>query len=134
MAMRPKFSLSFEDARAVAVACLEAARQHEVEVSVAVVDDSGALLCFFRMDGARAYTVELASRKARTSASVGVPSGVIEAMSRERPGQSRESSAGQGGVPVPYRGQCVGAVGVSGAKPEIDEMIAQAGIGGLTAA
>jgi glc operon protein GlcG len=133
MAMRPKFSLSFEDAQTVAAACLEAARQHDVEVSVAVVDDCGALLCFFRMDGARAYTVELASQKARSSASVGVPTGVIEAMSRERPGHSRESNAGQGGVPVPYRGQCAGAVGVSGAKPEIDEMIAQAGIAVLNA-
>jgi glc operon protein GlcG len=132
MAMRPKFSLSFEDARTVATACLEAARQHDVEVSVAVVDDCGALLCFFRMDGARAYTVELASQKARTSASVGVPTGVIEAMSRA--GHSRELNASQGGVPVPYRGQCAGAVGVSGAKPEIDEMIAQAGVAVVTAA
>jgi glc operon protein GlcG len=134
MAMRPKFSLSFEDARTAAAACLQAARQHDVEVSVAVVDDSGALLCFFRMDGARAYTVELASQKARTSASVGVPTSMIEAMQRERPGQSRESNVGRGGVPVPYRGQCAGGIGVSGAKPEIDEMIAQAGIAALNAA
>ena len=132
--MRPKFSLSFEDARTVAAACLEAARQNDVEVSIAVVDDAGVLLQLSRMDGARAYTVELASKKARTSASVGVPTGVIEAMSRERPGQARESNVGRGGVPVQYRGQCAGAVGVSGAKPEIDEMIAQAGIAGLTAA
>jgi uncharacterized protein GlcG (DUF336 family) len=133
MAMRPKFSLSFEDARTVEAACLEAARQHDVAVSIAVADDSGALLCFVRMDGARGYTVELASRKARTSASVGVPTAIIEAMSRERPGHSRESNAGRGGVPVQYRGQCAGAVGISGAKPEIDEMIAQAGIAVLTA-
>jgi uncharacterized protein GlcG (DUF336 family) len=133
MAMRPKFSLSFEDAQTVAAACLQAARQHEVEVSIAVVDESGVLLHFSRMDGARAYTVELASQKARTSASVGVPTSVIETMVRERPGQSRESNVGRGGVPVPYRGQCAGAVGISGAKPEIDEMIAQAGIAVLTA-
>lgn len=133
MAVRPKFSLSFEDARTVAAACLEAARRHEVEVSIAVVDEAGALLCFFRMDGARAYTVELASQKARTSASVGVATGVIEAMSRAGAGQSRGSNVGRGGVPVQYKGQCAGAVGVSGAKPEIDEMIAQAGIAVLTA-
>ena len=133
MAMRPKFSLSFEDAQTVAAACLQAARQHEVEVSIAVVDESGVLLHFSRMDGARAYTVELASQKARTSASVGVPTSVVEAMVRERPGQSREANVGRGGVPAQYRGQCAGAVGISGAKPEIDEMIAQAGIAVLTA-
>ncbi len=83
---------------------------------------------------ARPYTVELASHKARASASVGVPTSVIEAMSRERPGQTREANVGPGGVPVHYRGQCAGAVGVSGAKPEVDETIAQAGIAVLTAA
>jgi glc operon protein GlcG len=133
MAMRTKFSLPFEDAQTVATACLEAARHHEVEVSIAVVDDAGVLLHFSRMDGARAYTVEIASQKARTSASVGVPTSVIEAMYRERPAPSRESNVGRGGVPVPYQGQCAGAVGVSGATPEIDEIIAQAGVAVLTA-
>jgi uncharacterized protein GlcG (DUF336 family) len=133
MAMRTKFSLSFEDAQTIAAACLEAAQQHDVQVSVAVVDDAGVLLHFSHMDGARAYTVELASQKARTSANVGVPTGVIEAMYRERPGQSRESNVGRGGVPVQYKGQCAGAVGVSGAKPEVDEIIAQAGVAVLTA-
>ena len=42
--MRSKFSLTFEEAQTVAAACLQAARQHEVEVSIAVVDESGALL------------------------------------------------------------------------------------------
>jgi glc operon protein GlcG len=122
MAMRARFSLSFEDARTVAAACLEAARQHDVEVSVAVVDDAGVLVHFSRMDGARAYTVELASRKARSSASVGVPTSVIKAI-----------DAGRGGFPVLHQERCAGAVGISGAKPEIDEIIAQAGIAVLAA-
>jgi glc operon protein GlcG len=133
MAMHARFSLSFEDARMVATACLEAARQQDAQVSVAVVDDAGILLHFSRMDGARAYTVELASQKARSSASVGVPTSVIEAMVRERPSPSRESKVGRGGVPVLHKGQCAGAIGVSGAKPEIDEIIAQAGIAALAA-
>jgi uncharacterized protein GlcG (DUF336 family) len=132
MAMREKLSLSFDDAKAVAAACLQAARQHGVQVSIAVVDDAAALLHFSRMDGARAYTVELASQKARTAAGVGVATGVIEAMARERPGPSRDANPGRGGVPVYYLGQCAGAVGVSGAKPEIDEIIAQAGMAVLT--
>ena len=94
---RPRFCLSFADARTVAAACLETARQHQVGVSIAVVDDAGALLCFSRMDGARACTVELACQKARTSASVDVPTGVVEAMARERQGQFRESNAGRDG-------------------------------------
>jgi glc operon protein GlcG len=75
----------------------------------------------------------MASQKARTSASVGVPTSVIEAMFRDRPGPSREANVGRGGVPVQHGGQCAGAVGVSGAKPEVDEIIAQAGVAVLTA-
>jgi glc operon protein GlcG len=132
MAMRTKFSLSFEDAQTVAAACLEAARQHDVAVSVALVDDAGVLLQFSRMDGARAYTVELAAQKARTSASVGVPTDVIEAMQRERAAPSREPGAGRGGVPIHHKGECAGAVGVSGATSDLDELIAEAGIAGMT--
>jgi glc operon protein GlcG len=132
MAMRSKFSLSFEDAQTVVATCLEAARQHDAAVSVAVVDDASVLLQFSRMDGARAYTVELAAQKARTSASVAVPTGVIEAMQREHAAPSREPGAGRGGVPIRHAGQCAGAVGISGATPELDELIAEAGIAGLT--
>lgn len=130
--MRSKFSLTFEEAQTVAAACLQAARQHEVEVSIAVVDESGALLQFSRMDGARAYTIELASQKARTSASVGVPTGVIEANAPRTAGTGPRGECRRGGVPVQYSGQCAGAVGISGANPEIDEMIAHAGIAVLT--
>src|SRR5260370_42691880 len=100
MAMRPKFSLSFEDARTVAAPCLEAAREHDVEVSIALVDDAGVLLHFSRMDGARAYTVELASHTARTSASAGVPPSTTEPMYRV-PTSSRESNVTRGGVSFP---------------------------------
>jgi len=109
------------------------ARQREVEVSIAVVDYPARCFAFPGWT-ARAYTVELASQKARTSASGGVATSVIEAMSRAGAGQPRESNVGRGGVPVHYKGQCAGAVGVSGAKPDIDEMIAQAGIAVLTSA
>lgn len=34
----------------------------------------------------------------------------------------------QGGLPISYRGEVVGGIGVSGMKPYEDEQIAQAGI------
>ncbi len=131
--MLTKFSLSFEEAQIAAAACLEAARRRDASVTVAVVDDAGVLLHLSRIDGARAYTVELATQKARMSANVGVPTGVIEAMARDRPAPAGHSGVGRGGVPVRHHGQCAGAIGVSGAAPEIDEMIAQEGIAVLEA-
>ena len=37
----------------------------------------------------------------------------------------------QGGVPILYQGECVGAVGVSGAQSAEDEQIASAGLAAL---
>jgi glc operon protein GlcG len=33
----------------------------------------------------------------------------------------------QGGVPIMYQGECVGAIGVPGVKSEQDEQVAKAG-------
>jgi glc operon protein GlcG len=37
----------------------------------------------------------------------------------------------QGGLPIMYQGECVGAVGVSGAKSPEDEQVASAGLRAL---
>jgi glc operon protein GlcG len=129
LAMQTKPTLTSLDAKTVAAGCLEAARRHDACVSIAVVDEAGKLLHFERMDDARGYTGDLAIRKAQTSAAVGVPTSVIEALAKERPMQ--DFIALRGGIPVFHDGKCAGAVGISGAKPEIDEAIAMAGTIGI---
>lgn len=125
--MRTKFSLTLEDADAIADGCLAAASRDGRAVCVAVVDDAGALIVLRRMDGARSFSVDLASRKARVAAIVGAPTVVIEAMQKERPA-APDMAVSQGGWPVMHEGSCAGGVGVSGAKPEEDDAIAKAGI------
>jgi uncharacterized protein GlcG (DUF336 family) len=75
------------------------------------------------MDGARAYTVDLATQKARTSALVGVPTAMVQAAG------GRDVTAG--GLPVVSQTECVGAVGISGSKVEDDVRIASAAIAAL---
>ena len=128
--MRTRLSLTTEDANAMMTASLDAARAAGRAVSIAVVDDAGVLIDFRRMDGARGYTVDLATRKARASALVGVSTAMIEAMSKNRPA-SPEMTVGQGGLPAMANADCVGGIGVSGAKPEEDEAIAKAGLAAL---
>lgn len=130
--MRTKLSLTLEDADLIAEACIASARQEGRAVCVAVTDDAGVTLALRRMDGARAFAVDLATRKARVSALVGFPTSVVEAMQRDRPG-APDMAAGQGGLPVLHEGSCAGGVGVSGAKPEEDERMAKAGIAAFTA-
>ena len=117
MHLRP--TLGFQDSDAILTACLSAAQDRNVNVSIAVVDDAGALLHFVRMDGARAYTVELALKKARAAAAVGVATRII---AQFQPDTER------GAEPVLHQGQCAGAVGISGAKPDVDEAIAACGV------
>ena len=120
-------SLTAEDAETAANACLLEARNLNVAVCVAVVDAAGQLLRLVRAEGARGFTVELATRKARTSASLGVGTSVLEAMYKDRPLLSPDLIAAKGGLPTKHDGRCSGAIGISGALPDIDEQIAAAG-------
>ena len=67
---------------------------------VAVVDEAGKLIHFIRMDESRGYTADPAIRKAQSSAAVGVPTSVLEALARERPMQ--DVIALRGGIPFLY--------------------------------
>jgi glc operon protein GlcG len=120
-------------ARVAAAAEAEAARLGK-PVVVAVVDDGGYLLVLHRTDGAQVASVEVGIGKARTSAIFRRPSAVFEEQVRT----GRVAALGlpgatplQGGVPLFVDGQCVGAIGVSGDTPQIDEDIAKAGAAAL---
>ncbi len=134
MRMRPTLTLA--DARQIIAAALRAAEEKKWNVTVAVVDDGGALLALERMDGAFPHSAEIAVKKAWTAAVVRLPTKTMEDMVKERPallafpGQVRV----QGGLPILARGECVGAVGVSGAASHQDEELARAGIAAIEAA
>jgi uncharacterized protein GlcG (DUF336 family) len=128
--MHTKHTLTLADANFMLARAKRAALELGRPVTIAVVDDAGALLHAERMDGARAYSVDFALRKARAAAAVGVSTEMIDVMSRGAP--SSEPNPGQGGVPYIFEGQCVGAIGVSGTLPAQDEEIAAAGLAALT--
>lgn len=130
--MRTRLSLTIDDVQPMMTAALQAAREAGRAVSIAIVDDAGMLLDFRRIDGARPHTVDLSQRKARVSATLGVPTSVIEAMMKDRP-VSADMAVAQGGMPAIYQGDCIGGIGVSGGKPEEDDAICRAGLGALKA-
>ncbi len=126
--MRMKPSLEFADAEAIAAACRAAAEQQSARVAIAVVDDAGALLHLQRLDGAKPHAVDLASRKARTAAALGLSTTILERMAAEGRLPQTDVLALGGGLPILDGGACAGAVGVSGATSEIDEQVAAAGV------
>ena len=117
------------------VAAAEAkAQELHVEVTICIVDESGNLLFLEKADGAPLNTIQWAQKKARHAAFYKSPSkdaaetvkkGNVEALAFP------EFFPNQGGLPILVDGQILGGIAASGAKSEIDEAIAQAGIDAL---
>ena len=117
----------------VAGAEAEAQRQN-VQVTICIVDESGNLLFLEKGDSAPLNTITWAQKKARYAAFYKSPSkdaaetvkkGNVEALAFP------DFFPNQGGLPIIVDGQILGGVAASGAKSEIDEAIAQAGIDAL---
>lgn len=128
--------LSLAAAEVVASAVEAEARRHRWSVSTAVVDRSGRLLLFRRMDGTTNATVEVAIGKAVHSASYRRPTAfhqsLLEAGNAVVLGLPGAVPI-EGGLPVEVDGQLVGAVGVSGAQAPEDGQCAAAGVAALVA-
>ena len=84
----------------------------------AVVDPTGSLVYFERMDGAIYASNEIAIRKARTAATFKRPSGdFFAAMEHGHPfvaTLSPDLTASIGGLPLVVDGKIIGGIGVSG--------------------
>ena len=132
--MKQKHALTTTDVRNIAAACQQEAQRNGWSVTIAIVDDGGHLL-FLERDGAKVTTVDVAIRKARTSGLAQYPSANLQSRVRDEPQLlALDMMPMQGGMPLFYRGECVGGVGVSGVKPEQDEQIARAGCAVLESA
>lgn len=129
--MRLVPTLDSEDAAAAMSAALASASALGVRVCIAIVDASGVLLRLERQDGAKAHTIELASRKARTAATLGFETSRLEAMAKDGRAMPGDVLALGGGVPVMEPNGCAGAIGVSGGTSEADHQIASDALAAL---
>ncbi|MCS6818045.1 MAG: heme-binding protein [Blastocatellia bacterium] len=127
--------LTLEDAKIILEGAERKAREIGVPMDIAVVDDGGNLLAFYRMDGAKITSIDIAINKAFTAA--GARKATHEYAEIAQPGgpafgihvsnQGRFMIFG-GGLPIFVDGQIVGGVGCSSGTPEQDRLVAQAGI------
>jgi glc operon protein GlcG len=117
------------------VAAAEAkAKELNVEVTICIVDESGNLLFLEKGDTATLNTIQFAQKKARHAAFYGSPS--KDGADTAKKGNYEvlafpDFFPNQGGLPVRVDGQVLGGIAASGAKSEIDEQIAQAGLDAL---
>jgi glc operon protein GlcG len=122
--------LSLAAARKIVAAAEADANRRGVGVVIAVVDSSGTLIELSRMDAAQIASVNVGIGKARTAAIYRRPSRDFEEQiksGRIAALALADATPLQGGVPVLVDGRIVGAVGVSGDTPQVDEAIAIAG-------
>lgn len=124
-------ALSLEAAKKIAVAAEAEAARNKWNVVIAIVDDSGHPLLLQRMDGAQFGSIEVALGKARTSSAFKRPTKVFEdaiAGGRNALLSLDQAVALEGGLPITFNGQVVGAIGVSGVTSQQDGQIAKAGL------
>lgn len=130
-AMQTKPYLLNSDVSKVLDAARGEAQRNKWAVTIAIVDDGGHLLSLERMDGCAPSGSLIAPAKARTAALGRRESRLFEEMINQ--GRTAFLSAPnldgllEGGIPLMWDGQVVGAVGVSGVKPEQDSEVARVG-------
>jgi uncharacterized protein GlcG (DUF336 family) len=128
--------ITLEAAKKMAVAGEAEAKKNGWNVAIAVVDASGGLILFHKLDETQPGSIAVAQGKARAAALFKRPSKAMEeAITGGK--QAFLTIEGivpmQGGLPVTVEGKIIGAVGVSGVTSAQDEQVAQAAIGGLNA-
>ena len=121
----------------LATLAIEHANLNDWDITVAVCDTAGVLIAFMRTKNVIPAAVEFAIDKAYTSAILG--KGTKEF--GERMGSSVSLSLGvgtrsrlmtwTGGLPIFYKDNCVGGIGVSGAMDHQDLECAEAAISNL---
>jgi glc operon protein GlcG len=119
-----------ERAEQLIQAAVAEAKKRGWPMNVSVVDPSGNLIAFERMDGAQLASIDISQHKARTAARFrretklfesAVQNGVNYIVTLD------DVIASRGGIPLVEGGKLIGAIGCSGGTGSQDEVIAKAG-------
>ncbi len=130
-----KRSVTAELARRLVEAAEKKAREMQHPFVIAVVDESGVLKAFSRMDGAALLSVQVAQDKAYTAVGFGLSTDGWHDFIKNDPPLATGAVGGidrlvvfGGGYPIKVNGQVVGAIGVSGGHYSQDMEVAKAGL------
>lgn len=133
--LRQSTHVTVEAATRAAQAALDAAKQQNQRVSVAVVDRDGRTIVVLRGDGAGPQSYESAERKAFTAVSWNAPTSELSKRLAGAP--TLADIPGTlflaGGAPVTANGAPIAGIGVAGAPSgDLDEEFARAGVEALS--
>ncbi|MEO8144469.1 MAG: heme-binding protein [Betaproteobacteria bacterium] len=124
-------AISIAQAKEAVAAAVAEARKHGWKFNIAVVDPSGDLVYFERMDGAQVASGAISQGKARTAARFRRPSVLF--FNAMESGHNYVATldptliASAGGNPLVVGGKLIGAIGVSGGTGSQDDVVSMAG-------
>ncbi len=127
--------IALEQAKKVMKAAEEEARKQKWPVAIAIVDSSGFLVMFQRLENTQLGSVEVSLEKAKTAA-------LFRRTTKELEDRLVAGGANlkvlrlpglpiEGGIPIVVNGKIIGAIGVSGVQSTQDAQVASAGIKAL---
>ena len=138
-ALKSKPVINLAMAKVMADACEADQRKSGYSpINIAIVDDGGDLVLFRRQNDAFLLSIDIAMKKANSSAGIPFPTRTIEELVYGKDGKpgvipglahSKDIVAFAGGLPIRTKdGVLLGAIGVSGATADQDEQCAAAAI------
>ena len=125
--------ITAEQAERVLKASIVKARELGISVCIAILDSGGHLKTFHRMDGAWLGVIDVAIKKAKTSALFEMETQILDNYSKAgADAHGIEFTNDQlvtfaGGIPLRDDGQIIGSIGVSGGQVTQDYAVAQSG-------
>ncbi len=127
-------SINTATAKRVAAGVIAECQKNNWNIAVAVVDTSGGLIYFERMDDTQIASLDIAIAKAKAAATFRRPTRVfMEVINKGGPATATLPGVigSPGGVPIMVGGKVVGAAGVSGVTGDQDEQCSKAGVAGM---
>lgn len=125
-------SISVDNAKKAAAAALAEAHKNNWNMAVAIVDTSGNLVYYEKMENTQLGSSQVSIEKARSAARFKRPTKAFQdALAAGGGGLRVLGISGavpvEGGIPIVMEGKIVGAIGVSGDSSDHDGQCAQAG-------
>jgi uncharacterized protein GlcG (DUF336 family) len=123
------YKIDLKTAKAVADAAQQEADRHGWNMVVAIVDD-GAHLMYLQREKAQLGSIEVAIKKAKAAVLfLRATSIFADRVNKGEPGYLEMPGIMplEGGEVLEYKGEIVGAIGISGAKANEDGIVARAG-------
>ncbi len=121
--------IGLEKAEQVLNTAIAEANQRDWKMICTVMDQSGEMVIFKRMDNAQLASISISMHKARTAARYRRETKAFEIAIQTNPYVATldDVIASRGGVPLVDHGKLIGAIGCSGGTGSQDELVAKTG-------